>query len=222
MDTKNIINIKEDNKLSYVGYIKDFISVPKQQEIFEWLENMNDFKSGMTTFGKEIPRLQKWYQSDNKYFAKEWKVKYNRWESHKYDDYLLDLQRNVNKYFNKELNYPNFNINSCLINKYRNGYDSIKPHRDNLLSFGPEPIIGILSIGCPRDILFYRVKYDKNNPRKMRRDKEKKMLNRKITLESGSMLIMSGTTQKYYSHEIPKTDEKKNIRYSLTFREYIL
>ena len=56
----------------------------------------------------------------------------------------------------------------------------------------------------------------------MRRDKEKKMLNRKITLESGSMLIMSGTTQKYYSHEIPKTDEKKNIRYSLTFREYIL
>ena len=113
-------------------------------------------------------------------------------------------------------------FNSCLINKYRNSNDSIKPHRDNLLSFGAEPIIGILSIGCHRDILFYRVKYDKNNPRKMRRDKEKKELNRKITLESGSLLIMSGTTQKYYSHEIPKTEEKKNTRYSLTFREYLL
>ena len=105
MNTKTVINIKEDNnKLSYVGYIKDFISAPKQQDIFEWLENMNDFKSGMTTFGKEIPRLQKWYQSDNKYFAKEWKVKYNRWESCQYDDYLLDLQQNVNIFFNKELN----------------------------------------------------------------------------------------------------------------------
>ena len=56
MNTKTVINIKEDNnKLSYVGYIKDFINPSKQQDIFEWLENMNDFKSGMTTFHSSVP-----------------------------------------------------------------------------------------------------------------------------------------------------------------------
>ena len=38
-------------------------------------------------------------------------------------------------------------INSCLVNRYRSGADSIKPHRDSLDSFGPTPTIIGLSIG---------------------------------------------------------------------------
>ena len=42
-----------------------------------------------------------------------------------------------------------------------------------------------------------------------------------IELEDNSILIMAGGSQKYFTHEIPEC-EKSNIRYSLTFREYII
>ena len=53
------------------------------------------------------------------------------------------------------------------------------------------------------------IKTDINNKQEIR-----------IKLKHGSMFIMAGAIQKYFSHEIPKTDSK-DTRYSLTFREYI-
>jgi alkylated DNA repair dioxygenase AlkB len=44
---------------------------------------------------------------------------------------------------------------------------------------------------------------------------------RKRELESGSVFIMAGSSQKKYLHTIKKTF-CENPRYSLTFREFIL
>ena len=53
------------------------------------------------------------------------------------------------------------------------------------------------------------IKEDKENREELR-----------IPLKEGSMFVMAGAVQKYFSHEIPKVDNK-DIRYSLTFREFI-
>ena len=52
------------------------------------------------------------------------------------------------------------------------------------------------------------IKSDKTNPEEI-----------KITLPSGSLFIMAGSIQKYFSHEIPKTYSNKT-RYSMTFRQF--
>jgi alkylated DNA repair dioxygenase AlkB len=39
-------------------------------------------------------------------------------------------------------------------------------------------------------------------------------------LSHGSLLIMSGTTQRYWKHEIPKEPNIKEGRINLTFRKF--
>ena len=114
-----------------------------------------------------------------------------------------DLEDAQNKY--NKVNLSNININSCLANKYRTGVDHIKPHRDSNYSFGNEPTVLIYSIGATRKLTFT------NN-------KTKKQFS--YDLEDGSLFIMNGRSQEDYTHEVPPSDTK-DVRYSLTFREYI-
>ena len=57
---------------------------------------------------------------------------------------------------------------------------------------------------------------DKEN---IKKETKTELLNKSIKLESGSILIMDGATQKYFCHSIDKEDTTNN-RYSLTFRQY--
>ena len=52
-------------------------------------------------------------------------------------------------------------------------------------------------------------------------DKTKQNLNFSFELEPGSLFMMAGSSQRFFSHEIPKTTEKCGRRYSLTFREFV-
>ena len=110
-------------------------------------------------------------------------------------------------------------INSCLINKSRDGNDSIKPHRDTPYSFGDYPTICGVSFGDTRKLVFKKIDFDKKNYNSMKTDRKSEM-DFEIKLEDNSLFIMGGASQKYYSHEIPKSDSVKQ-RYSLTFREFI-
>jgi alkylated DNA repair dioxygenase AlkB len=223
----NIIKlIKEDtNEYSLIGYIDNVIDKEYENNLYEWLNSINDFKGGLfSKDGPEIPRLQKWYQIDNEYFSKEWEKRDNdRWKSNPYEKELLDLQGYIeNKFNNLNLQYEGIHkiqINSCLINKYRDGNDSIKEHKDSQSTFKDNPTILGLSLGDDRDIIFRRVIYDENNLPSIKKDKNKRHLNFTLNLKPGSLLIMAGSVQKYYSHEIQKEKNKKE-RYSLTFRQY--
>lgn len=213
------LNKEENNEYAYIGIINDFIN----NNELKFLHNINDFKGGSTSFG-DIPRLQKWYQQEGKYFSRTWKDQnLERWISHIYEPELLSLQEYIQEQINNleiynlhGINKPT--INSCLINKYRNGDDSIRPHRDNQTTFGDNPSVIGISYGDEREIIFKRIHYnpykmnsiklDKNNPQEIR-----------LTLPSNSMFIMAGAIQKYFSHEIQKTDSS-NIRYSMTFRQF--
>lgn len=217
--------IKHNNDLdTIIIYKENVLDDPdlKKLELYKYLDDMNDFEGAE----KYSHRLQKWYQQDGQYFSKKWKNKsYNRWISKEYDEIMLKIQKKIGditidilkkygySYHNFYLN-DNFYFNSCLVNKYRDGNDIIKPHRDAIESFGEYPIISNLSIGSDRKIKF---EHNKNMFNIDNNDFE-------INLKSGSLLIMAGSSQKYFRHSIPPVIEQDSIktRYSMTFRHYIV
>ena len=174
-----------------------------------WLSSL-DYKNGYSMEGKLIPRQQIWYQENNKYFCEQWKYRYDRWKSEEYGEFLKlvqnKIQEKINSILEKFPGIPKPNINSCLINKYRTGKDSIPPHRDCLDSFGEYPTIANFSIGDEREIIF------RNN-----KTKEKTS----YLLKENSLFIMAGSSQVDFTHEVPKCDSEK-VRYSMTFREYLI
>ena len=94
-------------------------------------------------------------------------------------------------------------FNSVLINYYRDGKDSNGWHSDNEPELGINPVIASLSLGASRDFHL--------------RHKDNKQLTHKMSLTNGSLLMMSGTTQQYWQHHIPKRASAKG-RINLTFR----
>ncbi len=94
-------------------------------------------------------------------------------------------------------------FNAVLLNYYRNGQDTMGWHADNEPELGPQPIIASLSVGAARDMHF-----------KSKAGGELIKLN----LNSGSLLLMRGETQKYWQHHIPKRLCCRKPRINLTFR----
>ena len=88
-------------------------------------------------------------------------------------------------------------FNSVLINLYRSGQDSNGWHSDDEPELEENPIIASFSLGATRR---FRLRH------KYRKD----ILSYTFDLTSGSLLLMSGTTQKYWQHCLTKT--KKNSR----------
>ena len=217
---KCLYDIKGEKALFH--YHPNILSNEELSELKKWLENKT-YKEGMCITGKEIPRLQLWYQMENKYFCKEWKCRYERWESNSYDDYLIELQKIIsNRVMGILQLHPDITVpklNSCLVNKYRDGKDSIKPHRDTPQSFGNYPTIIGLSVGDTRKMYLKKVKYNDQNLFSAKEDKFSN-INLDIELDDNSLFIMGGASQKYFTHEIPKCNSKLE-RYSLTFREHI-
>lgn len=173
-----------------------------------WLERKN-YKDGYCIDGKEIPRKQIWFHKEQKYFCSQWKYRYSRWESEIYDkileeveEYVMDKVGNILKTW-EDIELPE--INSCLVNKYRDGNDSIKPHYDSPLSFGEFPTIINLSLGAEREFII---------------KKKKKKDKITIQLKNNSLLIMAGGSQKYFTHEVPKSNSD-SVRYSMTFRKHL-
>ena len=223
--------IQENDGHSVFMYLPNFITKEESQYYQNWLNSMDDFKDNMNYNKTKLIRQQKWYQVDNEYFCPKWEKRYDRWKSHKYTETLLKLQNKVQKFvetniknlfLNKNISIQIPQINSCLFNKYRDGDDRIRAHRDTDKSFGKRPTIIGLSFGGEREIKFVRIMntLNKENIHIYKKDKDNKHLNFKQKLEDCSLFVMAGCSQKYFTHEIPQCNSKKQ-RYSATFREWI-
>ncbi len=97
-------------------------------------------------------------------------------------------------------------FNSVLLNLYRDGQDSISPHSDDERELGEEPIIASLSFGAPRVFTFQPRRGDYPDHH--------------VDLIDGSLLVMSGSTQKNWRHGIAKV-KSAGPRINLTFRRII-
>ena len=100
--------------------------------------------------------------------------------------------------------YSETNFTSVLLNQYRNGKDSNGWHADNEKELGTNPVIASLSFGAERT---FQLKHNSDVS-----------LKKSIILEHGSLLIMKGTTQHFWKHQIPKTSKPISSRVNLTFR----
>ena len=96
-------------------------------------------------------------------------------------------------------------FNSALLNLYRDGADSMGWHADNERELGIDPIIASVSLGAQRKF-------------KLRQRHHKPRSTFDITLESGSLLLMSGATQHHWQHCLPRTSKIHEPRINLTFR----
>jgi alkylated DNA repair dioxygenase AlkB len=96
-------------------------------------------------------------------------------------------------------------FNSVLLNYYRDQNDSMGMHSDDEPELGPQPIIASLSLGNPRTLIFKH---------RTRRDMKRVAL----PLESGSLLLMKGDTQRHWKHGINKERRPCGPRVNLTFR----
>ncbi|HZV63661.1 MAG TPA: alpha-ketoglutarate-dependent dioxygenase AlkB [Telluria sp.] len=94
-------------------------------------------------------------------------------------------------------------FNSVLLNYYRDGRDSMGMHSDDEAELGPAPAIASVSFGATRTFI-------------LKHKRSKQTL--KLELEAGSLLLMSGSTQKNWLHGINKVTAAVGPRVNLTFR----
>lgn len=112
-------------------------------------------------------------------------------------DKLLELKQ-------KTESIAGIKFTHALLNLYRDGKDSVGWHRDKESTWGADPVIASVSLGTAR-IFQFRNYDDKSNV---------------ISLEltPGSLLIMRGKTQRYWEHQVPKTNKRIGARINITFR----
>jgi alkylated DNA repair dioxygenase AlkB len=100
-----------------------------------------------------------------------------------------------------------YRFNSVLLNYYRDGLDSMGMHADDEPELGPDPVIASLSLGATRRMRFSH-RHGGHAP-----------LN--LPLEGGSLLLMTGPTQRNWKHGINKTRRPCGPRVNLTFRRIL-
>lgn len=92
--------------------------------------------------------------------------------------------------------------NYCLLNRYRSGADSVGLHADDEPGMGN--VIGSLSLGATRT---FQIRHNKTKE------------TRTFQVGNGTLIIMAGTMQQFWKHEVPKTTENVGERINLTFRQ---
>ena len=92
----------------------------------------------------------------------------------------------------------------CLLNRYRSGSDSMGWHADDEPEMGH--VIGSLSLGATRK---FRIRHNVTRETKT------------FLVAHGTLIIMAGTMQQFWQHEVPKTKQVVGERINLTFRKII-
>lgn len=101
----------------------------------------------------------------------------------------------------------NLSFNSVLLNLYRDGNDRMGWHADNEPELGKNPAIASVSLGASR---FFDMKHRTIADLKIR-----------VDLHHGSLLMMEGSTQHHWLHQIPTQKRIEDVRINLTFRTVV-
>ena len=138
-----------------------------------------------------VPRMISWYEDRNNPGAD---LNKPEWTPE-----LLSIKHRVEKETQEK-------FNSVLLNLYRNGKDGVGWHSDREQNFGKDAIIASVSFGETR---MFRLRHKFN----------KDIAQVEIPLHHGSLLLMAGTTQSFWQHQVPKTAKEILPRINLTFRK---
>ena len=182
-------------------YDPNFLNPDEANQYFDALMQKCDWKRHRTSFGSLVPRDEAYYGDADAHYT------YSR------RDYLplpwlpelLALKNRVQQVTPSEaysnLGLPIVGYNAVLCNLYRDGSDSVGLHADAEPEMGP--VIASVSLGAER---LFRLKA---------RDGKIVLAQ---GLPGGSLLIMAGSTQRDFKHEVPKEPRITEPRINLTFR----
>lgn len=179
-----------------ICYFPGFFTKEDADKIFnELLETTPWQQDEITIYGKRHlqPRLTALYGNEGKPYS------YSNLTMH--PNHWTVLLQKIKFYVE---NTAETHFTSVLLNYYRNGTDSNGWHADDEKELGENPVIASLSFGAART---FRLKHNKDQT-----------LKRNIVLEHGSLLLMKGTTQHFWKHQVPKTTKPVGPRINLTFR----
>ncbi|MCC7534261.1 MAG: alpha-ketoglutarate-dependent dioxygenase AlkB [Bacteroidia bacterium] len=174
-------------------YIPNYFSENECVYIFTTLlEEIRWKQEPIQLFGKKVltPRLTAWY--GEKSYAYSGRI----FHPQAWTNTLIEIKKRIEK------TIP-INFNSVLLNRYRNGNDSVAWHADNEKELGINPVIASVSFGATRNF-------------KLRHLQTKETI--ELLLSNGSLLIMQGALQHHWQHQIPKTKKIVGERINLTFR----
>jgi alkylated DNA repair dioxygenase AlkB len=191
-DEKEVISMPDADVIFY----RNFYNQQESDELFKTLFNEIKWRQDkMKIYGKEVnlPRKTAWYGDKNKSYT----FSGIHLQPEPWTPTLLQVKEKVEK-------IGKVQFNSVLLNLYRDGNDGISWHTDAETELGKNPVIGSVSFGGTRRFMF-RHKYNKE-------------LKAEIELTHGSFLLMAGTTQHFWQHQIPKTSKNVQPRINLTFR----
>jgi alkylated DNA repair dioxygenase AlkB len=173
-----------------------FFDQQTSEQLFAQLSQTIEWRQDwITIYGRSVPqpRLTAWYADPDKFYTYSGITMLPT----PWTPILLDLKTKVDA-------VSNVMFNSVLLNLYRAGNDSMGWHSDDEPELGQNPVIGSLSLGGTRRFML-RHRFDKT-------------LKHELELPSGSFLLMQGTTQHYWQHQVPKTKRPVSPRINLTFR----
>ncbi|MFV8368119.1 alpha-ketoglutarate-dependent dioxygenase AlkB family protein [Flavobacterium sp. LB2R40] len=177
-------------------YYPQFFDKPTADIIFAELEKEVPWQQDeIRVYGKTYPqpRLTALFGNEGKPYSYSNIIM----QPHPWNVLLQKLKSQVEK-------VADTNFTSVLLNYYRDGKDSNGWHADNEKELGINPVIASLSFGAERT---FQLKHN-----------SEKELKKNIVLEHGSLIIMKGTTQHFWKHQIPKTTKPIAPRINLTFR----
>ncbi|WP_433477703.1 alpha-ketoglutarate-dependent dioxygenase AlkB family protein [Spirillospora sp. CA-142024] len=95
-------------------------------------------------------------------------------------------------------------FNNCLANRYETGDNTMGFHQDSYEGLAPSNTIAIVSLGATRPLVFRSIDRSRHT---------------ELALEHGSLLLMTQTTQRTWTHGVPRTSAA-GCRISLTFRRF--
>ncbi|WP_327018131.1 alpha-ketoglutarate-dependent dioxygenase AlkB [Croceibacter atlanticus] len=190
----------------------EFIKLPLKDANVLYLEQFYNSETSNFLFNTLRKEIQ-WQQDNIKLFGKTYKQpRLTALYAENEKPYSYSNITMYPKPFFKELEQIKSDIEekiahkftTCLANLYRTGNDSNGWHSDNEKELGHNPIIASLSLGATRS---FQLKHKTDSSQRFN-----------IELPSGSLLIMKGTTQEFWKHQIPKTKKHVGERINLTFR----
>ena len=182
-----------------IKYYPHFLKPQEADRLFELLKNETPWRNDpITVFGKTYPQPR--MTSLHGHTTDPYGYSGIVMQPNPMSKSLLDIEQKLEAYTNET-------FTTVLLNLYRDGQDSNGWHADNEKELGVNPVIASVSLGASR---FFHLKHNTDKSQKL-----------KLELTHGSLLLMEGTTQHFWKHQIAKTAKAVAPRINLTFRKVL-
>lgn len=179
---------------AYIYIEKFFTKIEADFFVNDFINNIVWEQQSMNMYGKLIPfpRLTTWYGDNDKPYS----FSGITLQPHPWNESLLKIKNKIEP-------LSGVIFNSVLLNRYRDGSDSISWHTDAEKELGNNPIIASVNLGEER---VFQLKHIDTGERI------------DLLLKHGSLLIMMGELQHFWKHQVPKSKKPMKERINLTFR----